>query len=41
MAPGIQRWLVWSILVVGPYILLGRALMEGKKLEKRTYRFAD
>jgi len=41
MAPGIQRWLVCSILVVGPYILLGRALMEGKKLEKRTYRFAD
>ena len=28
-------------LVVGPYLLLGRALMAGKHFQKRTYRFAD
>ncbi len=41
MPPGAGRWLVCALLVVGPYLLLGRALMEGKKLEKRTYRFAE
>lgn len=41
MPPGILRWLVCSAMVVTPYILLGRGLMLGKPLEKRTYRFAD
>ncbi len=41
MQPGYQRWLVGAAMVVGPYILLGRGLMEGKKLEKRTYQFAE
>jgi NADH-quinone oxidoreductase subunit H len=41
MSPGTTRWLVCLILVAGPYLLLGRGLMEGRKLEKRTYRFAD
>jgi len=41
MQPGYERWLVGAALVVGSYILLGRGLMEGKKLEKRTYRFAE
>ena len=36
-----ERWLVGIALLVGPYLLLGRGLMEGKKLEKRTYRFAE
>jgi len=36
-----ERWLVGIALLVGPYILLGRGLMEGKKLEKRTYRYAE
>src|SRR6185369_8044227 len=41
MTPGIPRWLVGIAFVVGPYLLLGLGLMEGKKLGKRTYRFAD
>lgn len=41
MQPGYQRWLVGVALVLGPYVLLGRGLMEGKKLEKRTYRYAE
>jgi NADH-quinone oxidoreductase subunit H len=41
MPPGYERWLVGAALVVGSYVLLGRGLMEGKKLEKRTYRFAE
>jgi NADH-quinone oxidoreductase subunit H len=39
--PGLSRWLACVILVVVPYILLGRALMQSKKLEKRVYRFAE
>jgi NADH-quinone oxidoreductase subunit H len=38
---GILRWLVCSLLVVVPYVLLGRGLMQGWKLEKREYRFAE
>jgi NADH-quinone oxidoreductase subunit H len=41
MGPGIVRWIVCALLVVGPYMLLGRALMENQRLGKRTYRFAD
>jgi NADH-quinone oxidoreductase subunit H len=41
MPPGAARWIACSLLVVGPYILLGRGLMEGKQFQKRTYRFAD
>jgi NADH-quinone oxidoreductase subunit H len=37
----LSRWLVCAILVVVPYILLGRGLVRSKKLEKRVYRFAD
>jgi hypothetical protein len=35
------RWLVCAILVLGPYITLGRALFESQKLSKRTYRYAE
>ena len=38
---GVIRWLVCAILIAGPYLLLGRGLMQSNKLEKRTYRFAD
>ncbi len=38
---GLLRWLVCSFLVVVPYVLLGRGLMQGWKLEKRVYRFAE
>jgi NADH-quinone oxidoreductase subunit H len=41
MPPGYERWLVGAALVAVSYILLGRGLMEGKKLEKRTYRYAE
>jgi NADH-quinone oxidoreductase subunit H len=41
LPPGLPRWLVCAILVVVPYLLLGRGLMQSKKLEKRIYRFAD
>lgn len=37
---GVMRWVVCSLLVVVPYVLLGRGL-QGWKLEKRVYRFAD
>jgi len=38
---GLSRWLVCAVLVIVPYILLGRGLVQSKKLEKRVYRFAD
>jgi len=41
MGPGLARWFVCALLVVGAYVLLGRGLMENKHLGKRTYRFAD
>jgi len=41
MPPGPSRWLVCAVLVVVPYILLGRGLMQSKKLEKRVYQFAE
>jgi NADH-quinone oxidoreductase subunit H len=41
MPPGPSRWLVCAILIVVPYILLGRGLMQSKKLEKRMYQFAE
>jgi NADH-quinone oxidoreductase subunit H len=41
MPQGPLRWLVCAILVVAPYILLGRGLMQSKKLERRIYQFAE
>src|SRR3984893_17750010 len=41
LPPGVSRWLVCAILIVIPYILLGRGLMQSGKVEKRIYRFAD
>jgi len=41
MGPGLARWVVCAVMIVGPYIMLGRGLMENKHLGKRTYRFAD
>ena len=41
MGPGLARWVVCTLLVVGPYVLLGRGLMGNNNLGKRTYRFAD
>lgn len=41
MPEGVVRWLGCSALLVGAYLWLGWGLMEGKKLEKRHYRYAD
>ena len=38
---GVMRWVVCSLLVVVPYVLLGRGLAHGSKFEKRAYRFAE
>jgi len=38
---GVLRWFVCGFLVVVPYVLLGRGLTQGWKLEKRVYRFAE
>jgi NADH-quinone oxidoreductase subunit H len=41
MRGGYDGWFVSLILVAGPYFLLGRGLMSGQKLKKRTYRFVE
>lgn len=37
----LPRWIVCTLLVVGPYLLLGRGLFKSQQLEKRVYRYAD
>src|SRR2546422_9879215 len=41
LEPGIVRWLICSSLVLGPYVMLGRGLLQGRHIGKRTYRYAD
>ena len=41
MGPGLARWLVCGLLVVGPYLMLGRGLLAGKNIAKRVYRYAE
>jgi NADH-quinone oxidoreductase subunit H len=41
LPPGLNRWLVCSMLVLGPYLLLARALAETGRIGKRTYRYAE
>jgi NADH-quinone oxidoreductase subunit H len=38
---GVIRWLVCALLIFVPYVVLARALERGRKIEKRTYRFAE
>ena len=38
---GVVRWVVCGVLVVVPYVLFSRSLMQGLKLKKRIYRFAE
>jgi NADH-quinone oxidoreductase subunit H len=38
---GVLRWIVCSVLVAVSYVLLGRGLTQGWKLEKRVYQFAE
>ena len=37
----VVRWLVCALVVTGPYVVLARTLERGRKIEKRTYRFAE
>jgi len=41
MPAGILRWLACTALLVIPCIALSRGLKQGKKLQVRTYRFAE
>jgi len=41
MPEGLERWVVVALIVLGPYLLIGRALFQSKHLSKRTYRYAD
>jgi NADH-quinone oxidoreductase subunit H len=41
LAEGVVRWIVCILLIVVAYVLLGRSLMQGSRLEKRVYRFAE
>ena len=41
MPPGPGRWIVCGAMVVTPYVLLGRGLVDKTKVAKRTYRYAD
>ena len=41
MPPGLSRWFVCVVIVVVPYVLLGRGMMQSKKIERRVYRFAE
>jgi NADH-quinone oxidoreductase subunit H len=41
MPPGATRWVVCSVLVAAPYLMLGRLLPGRKLIGKRVYRYAD
>jgi NADH-quinone oxidoreductase subunit H len=41
MPPGVIRWIVCALMVITPYVLLGRGLVDKTKVARRTYRFAD
>jgi NADH-quinone oxidoreductase subunit H len=41
MPAGAARWIVCSMLVIAPYLMLGRMLAGRKQLGKRVYRYAD
>lgn len=41
MPGGILRWIVCTAMIVVPCILLSRAMKQGKKLQVRTYRYAE
>jgi NADH-quinone oxidoreductase subunit H len=38
---GVLRWLICAVPIAGLYVALGRVLTGGRKIEKRTYRFAE
>jgi NADH-quinone oxidoreductase subunit H len=38
---GVLRWLICAAPIAGLYVVLGRVLTGGRKIEKRVYRFAE
>jgi NADH-quinone oxidoreductase subunit H len=38
---GLERWLICTGLVAGPYLLLARGLAAKMGIKKRTYRYAE
>ena len=38
---GVLRWVICAVPIAGLYVLLGRNLTSGQRLEKRTYGFAE
>ena len=41
LAPGLPRWLICSMLLVGPYVMLGRGLFQARHIGRRIYRYAE
>jgi len=41
LEPAWLGWLVCGALIAGPYVLLGRLLIENQGVGRRTYRFSD
>lgn len=41
LPPGAGRWVVCCLLVVTPYVLLARGLLEHRQIGKREYRYAE
>jgi NADH-quinone oxidoreductase subunit H len=39
--PALSRWFACSLLVAGAYVMLGRGLLAGKHIGRRTYQFAE
>jgi NADH-quinone oxidoreductase subunit H len=37
----VVRWLVCALVIALPYVTLARLLEQGKRIEKRTYRYAE
>src|SRR3989449_5248941 len=41
LEPGLSRWLICSLIVIGPYVMLARGLLQGSNVGKRIYRYAE
>jgi NADH-quinone oxidoreductase subunit H len=41
LGPGAGRWLICSLILAGPYVMLGRGLFQANNIGKRIYRYAE
>src|SRR5438034_1318887 len=41
LPPGLERWVVCSVMLVVPYVLLGKGLSGRQPFAKRSYRYAE